>query len=520
VNVVGQRISIDVYSIKYIKDGSGLPGPGRKGGPVSKVTNKSKFLSQNSRGGDTTRSMPSSPNLVGMGSPLVGPASVPLSQQNADKAKTARKPIVHLLALGPATKKELREKIDRVPDQEFENVLAKVGDLNESTGKYELRKNFFKELDVWTFKYDSSEDRQKAIDNAVKTYDKMRLGLSEPEWDRLLVRAERGTGKHLSKLQAQIAAGPIARPPKINVERAEGSGRDTPSGKDEDSFSDKNISKVKGESMSRSISQPPNTKAKKPSEKEAQTKRLLSKNPSKAAPANKPAPTKKAPQSKTSSKVLSSEFVNDSDEDDDYPPATKPPAKASIKRSREEDDVETSDSSVPLAKKVKKETPSSHRISDASQSSRTTHTSHYSSGSSKKDTSPQKSSPLATSPPTNASEFENSSSGGRTSSSTSPAHHPSTKNTRSPIHKRHQKSSSVASSTSSSSSTRYLKSEVVDIARKYKLYYPRYEELHRELMEIGEHRDKGKEELLLEMHERLAGMKAQIMAGIVMEDTN
>ena len=52
------------------------------------------------------------------------------------------------------------------------------------------------------------------------------------------------------------------------------------------------------------------------------------------------------------------------------------------------------------------------------------------------------------------------------------------------------------------------------------MYYPRYEELHRELMEIGEHRDKGKEELLLEMHERLAGMKAQIMAGIVMEDTN
>jgi len=145
--------------------------------------------------------MPSSPNLVGMGSPLVGPASVPLSQQNADKAKTARKPIVHLLALGPTAKKELREKIDEVPDQEFENVLTKVGDLNESTGKYELRKTFFKELDVWTFKYDSSEDRQKAIDNAVKTYDKMRLGLSEPEWDRLLIRTERGTGKHLASFR-------------------------------------------------------------------------------------------------------------------------------------------------------------------------------------------------------------------------------------------------------------------------------------------------------------------------------
>jgi hypothetical protein len=40
----------------------------------------------------------------------------------------------------------------------------------------------------------------------------MRLDAGEPEWNRLLVESERGSGKHLSKLQAQITAGPITKP--------------------------------------------------------------------------------------------------------------------------------------------------------------------------------------------------------------------------------------------------------------------------------------------------------------------
>jgi RNA polymerase II elongation factor ELL len=446
---------------------------------------------------------------------------VPLSQQQAEHAKAARKPVIHLLAVEPLTEKALREKVSNVSANDLKNALQKVGDLNDSTGKWELRRAFYKELDVWTFKYDSTDDRQRAIDNAVKQYDKMRLSASDAEWDRLLVKSERGTGKCLSKLQAQIALASVAKAPKINVEKADGSGRDTPSGKDEDALEDKKVSKVKGESMARSNSQPPNTKAKKVSEKEAQAKRLLSKNPSKAAAkvASKPAPAKKQPPAKaaTNPKVLSSEFVNESDEDDDHPPPPPPkPAAKSVKRSREEDEVETSDSSIPLSKKIKK-TPAvtNHRVSDASQSSRTTNASQYSTGSSKtKNNSPQKSSPLASSPPTNASEFGDSS-GGRTSSSTSPVH-ASTKNSRSPIHKRHQKSSSVTSS-SSSGSTRYLKPEVTDLARKFKSFYPKYEALHKEivLMGLGGQRDKEKEQDLLEMHSRLEQMKKDILKGIV-----
>jgi RNA polymerase II elongation factor ELL len=496
-----------------------LPGGQRKGVAAAKLGNAAKFLAGTGRPSDTTRSMPSSPNLSGVGSPSLGPTSAPLSQQQAEQAKATRKPVVHLLALSPMTETELKIKIPDASNNDIKQWLQKVGELNANSGKWELRKNFYKELDVYTFKY-GREDRQRAIDNAIRQYDRMRLGVSEPEWDRLLPKEERGTGKCLSKLQAQIAQGTVAKAPKINVQKAEESGRDTPVGgedEDEDVFGDKKLSKLKGESMTRSVSQPPTTKSKKVGEKEAQAKRLLSKNPPK--PKAKPAPSKKEKSAqKESTKFLSSQFVGDSDEEDDYMPVPKTDAKAkpstSTKRSREED-AETSDSGIPLGKKVKKDT-SNHRISDASQSSRTTTTTTYSSSSSKtKGNSPQKSSPLASSPPTNASEFENSS--GHTSSSASPAPHSSIKVSRSPIHKRHQKSSSVASSASSTTSNRSLKPEVIDLARRYRSFYPKYEALHKEVASLGMggRRDSEKEQKLLDMHERLSLMKKDILAGIV-----
>lgn len=405
------------------------------------------------------------------------------------------------------TEAELRDNISEEARAHLKAALEKVGDLDESTRKWGLRKNFYKELDVWSYDYTTAEHRQRAIDNAVKTYDKMRLGVNEPQWDKLLPKSERGTGKCLSKVQAQIAAGPAARAPKISVQRAEDSGRDTPNA-DDDLATDKKVSKVKGESMTRSVSQPPATKTKKVSEKETQAKRLLSKNPTKSTV--KSAATKKSSQPKAGTKVLSSEFVNDSDEEDDYPIQTKPAPKPTTKRARDED-MDTSDSSIPLSKKVKKDPQPTHRVSDASQSSRTTTSSHYSSSSSKiKGNSPQKSSPLASSPPTNASDME-SSSAERTSSSESPAQRHTTKNSRSPIHKRHQKSSSV----SSSGSTRYLKPEVTNLARKFKVYYPVYLALHEELESMGDNRDNEKEKSLREMHSRLAQMKKDIVSGII-----
>ncbi|KAL3422125.1 hypothetical protein PVAG01_06281 [Phlyctema vagabunda] len=519
---------------KYIKEA--LPLPGKRGQPV-KAASKSKFLSQTRGLNDAARSMPTSPALSGTGSPSLAPTSVPLSEQQATQAKATRRPYIHLLALAPMSQAAISERVQG-SDHEIRLALEKVADINETTGKWELRKNYWKELDVYSFKYDSDEDRQKVIDNAVRQYDKARMGVSEPQWDRLLPREERGTGKCLSKLQAKIATG-TAKPPKINVSHAEGSGRDTPGGNDDDSLESSQVSRAKGgESMSRSNSQPTIPKTKKTSEREAQAKRLLSKTGPK--PAAKPAPKKtKASIEKEKTKALSSQYIEDSDEEAGDVVVVEPrkPAPKPMKRSRD-DDVETSDSSnVPLSKKFKKNT-SDHRISDASHSSRAT---HYSAVSQKsKDTSPRKSSPLASSPPTNASDFENESgSNRRTSSVNSPFDAPTAKPKRKyedevrrpapsgnsstsssqPAPKR-QKSSSFSSSTSAGSPKSYglpsnmvNSQELMELARKYKMFYPKYIQLHKELSALRVH-DREKEEELRDMHDRLSRMKSKLMDGL------
>jgi len=344
--------------------------------------------------------MPSSPALSGVGSPALGPTSAPASQQQAQKDKAARKPVIHLLAADPLTESTLQDMIPELNQSEIKAVLSKVADPLEGTNKWELRKQFYKELDVWSFHYENDADTHRAVNNAVKVYDKMRLGTSEPQWERLLEPSERGTGKCLSKLQSKIAQGPIGRP-KTNE-----SGRDT-----EDEHSGEK--KSNGEGMTGSGSSGPATKNKKVSEKEAQARRLLSTKPSKVTkPAQKQTPkaapkssvTKKTVPTKTGPKPLSSEFVGDSDEDDVPPPVKKALPKPSIKRQRAEDFHDSSDSSIPLSKKVKKDIKKlaptapniNHRVSDASQSSANT------TATIKSNNSPHKSSPLASSPPTNA----------------------------------------------------------------------------------------------------------------------
>jgi RNA polymerase II elongation factor ELL len=55
----------------------------------------------------------------------------------------------------------------------------------------------------------------------------------------------------------------------------------------------------------------------------------------------------------------------------------------------------------------------------------------------------------------------------------------------------------------------------MDLARKYRIFYPKYEALHREVASLGARRDSEKEQRLLDMHERLSVMKKDILAGIV-----
>ncbi|KAL2876742.1 hypothetical protein SGCOL_008109 [Colletotrichum sp. CLE4] len=528
-----------------------LPGTNKK--PTGK-TAKSKLLSSMaSYGNGGGKSSPSgSPALVAVSSPSINPVYAS-SQQIVEKSKEQRSMIVHELAVQERPADYL-ESLWEGKDEDFKPALEKVAQFESDTQMWALRKNYWRELDVWKYEYDTQDTRQKAIDNAIRQFDKMRLATTETEWQKLLPREERGKGKILSKLQANIAKASAAPPPKIKVSDA------TSDNGDED------VLKMKGETMSRSSSNPLPPKPKKAAD--SQVKRLLSTNRKAATP--KAAPTKakeKAPPaSKNGRGVLSAEFVTNSDSDsessEDKPmasivaskprpaPAAAPAPKRKIehalppkpkiavpkpkarpveksvertversierpkakspqppretvkaakpqpaKRQREEEaDDSSSSSGAPLAKRAKPKAPIKAPISLKQRPADTSHaSSRNSSGVSlkSKNTSPAKSSPLASSPPTNASDLEHSA----------------------PPKKRKVMESSDSNESArakqASKRQRGLSPDLVNKAARFKAFYQKYEALH---WEITDMRNPPEDKIadLLDMRQRLKSLKIEI----------
>ena len=236
------------------------------------------------------------------------------------KPQALRQPLVHLLAARPASQKLLVRHLN-CKDAEIEEVLHKIGKpfrLDQS--KWDLQDKAFKELDVWDFNYPNQEDRELAIGRAISAFDRMRLSTQEKLWDMLIPKEERGKGKILSHLN--LHKGPIqpATTPKIHIQQTSNESK-----KEDPVHGDENDQKERlapnAEPMSRARSHGPIKKT-KISEKEAQSKRLLSKGPKKVAPASKekathPAVKKGGPtNAKKATAPKSSEFVNESDEED------------------------------------------------------------------------------------------------------------------------------------------------------------------------------------------------------------
>ncbi|KAI1384043.1 uncharacterized protein F4822DRAFT_418442 [Hypoxylon trugodes] len=514
----------------------------------------------------TTRSLPTSPALNGVASP--NPA-FSASQQLLEKNKNQRTILVHELASRDQTYEYLAD-VWKGAEGDLKPTVEKVANFDATSKKWCLKKMYWKELDVWNYSYRNNEDRTAAIDNAVKQYDKQRIPTSAPEWERLLAPSERGKGIVLSKLQATLAKGNITPVSRVASQKTDDSGNK----------SDADSAKAKGEAMSRSNSQPVGAKTKKVSEREAQTKRLFSSNPKKPAP-KKPVAKVKATEEK-GRKYLSEEKVIDSESSGDERPLSsanssvvkskpvekpverriekpvervvekpkekpapapkpkpvvraprppvRPPPPTAQKRSREDDDSSSS-SGAPLSKRIKPKEPPKplpsttalkHRPSDASQSSRNTGLGATSSNFSKsKNTSPAKSSPLASSPPTNASDFEDQ----------QPVQRPSKPQVRNgerntngvtngvssnanPVKKRKERDVDQFSSQQSTPNKKQrVSKDVLMKARLFTKFYERYEALHWEISGLKEPPE-DKLADLLEMRERLANMKVEISQAV------
>ena len=588
----------------FIKDRSTLPPIKGEKRPRNKTAAllKSHRVGLFNKNNATTRSMPASPSLGASKSSLPSAAaltSVPAPlDEKSKKLQALKTPLLHLLAVRPVSVKFLSQTLNCTTD-ECMQVLSKFGkEARLDPSKFDLTDRGFKELDVWAFKYPSQDDRQAAIDRAVSAYDRLRLSREEKIWQVLLPKEERGKGKILSKLQ--LHNGPIQKvsTPRINVQPTEDSNNGGyATGNDSETRRDR-LAPSDAEPMARSASQDP-IKKKRVSEKEAQSKRLLSKNPKKATPAvkakeSKPAKGKEVKKETlaTEGKIKSAEFVHDSDEDVEMedtitldvqsvkPKATTnagkvPPkklAKTTTKSASNpvnprtvEVDGRKEQTSVPGSKARGKPTPSpsssgtKHGLSDANRGS----TSMKRTYSHQRTTSsPIKPSPLGSSPPTNASDFDNEGPSLLASSSSSsplmtqarnnsdtPTHKPgvarkivkpvqntsehtlkrkandldsgihdhdtSIANDHEPVAKRHQTSAvSPPTSDRSGSVSPPVAGQMIEQAQKFKAYWAKYEQLYHALSSFPDPPQE-KVEQVLKMHNRLIVMKAELSDGIV-----
>lgn len=288
------------------------------------------------RGKDAvTRSMPASPAITASGSApktITPPTSQPLANNpHGLKLQALRTPLIHLLAVRPVSEKFLASQIGCTQEECLE-VLDKIAKSNflDST-KWDLTDKGFKELDIWKFPYPTLEDRQFAVNRAVMAFDRMRLAREDNIWQMLLPHDERGQGKVISRLRLTTGATPYVAPPRINVQATGDANREANEPGEGNDRKDR-FGPTDAEPMVRSKSHDAIKKT-KGSEKEALTKRLLSKNPKVsqvAKPKDAQPSTKKGTKKATANTNIipkSAEFVHESDDEKDTVDVDATPAK-------------------------------------------------------------------------------------------------------------------------------------------------------------------------------------------------
>ncbi|KAK0933216.1 hypothetical protein LTR29_015182 [Friedmanniomyces endolithicus] len=162
--------------------------------PKGRISAAKKHGRPGSAGGLSLASF--SPSTTPLRSPA--PTSVPVSASDM-MLNAVRTPILHLLAMKPATAERIRVKT-HIPRADLDGILQKIA--RRVDGEWQLADRSYKDLDVWKFGYCAKEDRQSAIDSAVRAYDRLRIGKEEKVWQLLLSEEQRGKGIVLSRLHS------------------------------------------------------------------------------------------------------------------------------------------------------------------------------------------------------------------------------------------------------------------------------------------------------------------------------
>ncbi|KAF2006568.1 hypothetical protein P154DRAFT_421902, partial [Amniculicola lignicola CBS 123094] len=158
----------------------------------------------------------------GMGSPLLNVPSSPgmnkkppTSQPNSEHeliVRALRTPLIHLLAVKPTRDAALAAKC-RTTVANINDAVSKIARRSpDDAEKWQLKDLSFRELKPWEFGYTSADDRDQAINNAVRAFDRTRLSKEDKLWQILLPRDERGKGKVLSRLDLKAVEQKTTKP--------------------------------------------------------------------------------------------------------------------------------------------------------------------------------------------------------------------------------------------------------------------------------------------------------------------
>lgn len=238
--------------------------------------------------------------------------------------------LVHLLAIKPLSEQDI-VSYTHIPKSHLAPLLPKIADKSASN-TWELNNKSYKDLDPWTFKYQSEVKRQTVIDNAIRAFDRARLDKDDKHWQLLLPREERGKGKVLSRLHLgverrdQLGTPALAATPLHTMTETTESIALTP--KTGPSSTPRNGTLATGRSGAGISIEKRLKEAKKKQdlEKKKKEREAVAGDRETKARESKPRPTtaKRVPAKKISEKVKSDEVVHDSDDEDGEITDTKP----------------------------------------------------------------------------------------------------------------------------------------------------------------------------------------------------
>ncbi|KAF2770206.1 hypothetical protein EJ03DRAFT_326605 [Teratosphaeria nubilosa] len=252
---------------------------------------------------------PGSPAL-GAGPASRAPTSEPINESEV-RLRALRTPILHLLAVEPTSTSHIVHKT-HIPKDDIEKILPKIA-RQEDGGAWKLIDRAYKDLDVWSFRYTSQKDRQSAIDNAVRAFDRQRIGKEEKMWQQLLPKEDRGKGIVLSRLGAGQGQKGLTPMHASSPMQADAGGKATNAANTPRvGASTPKPTASKGDAMKRLLSKDPKKRAEEAAKEQKRKERAAAREAAASAPK---AAAKRQKAKKENPKIKSAEIVHSSDDD-------------------------------------------------------------------------------------------------------------------------------------------------------------------------------------------------------------